>query len=641
MKLIRVVNLILLILSSQIIFNKVKSKDINKVYFECDVNSVDQIADGLVLKLNKKNHVSISRLKSLANLESIESNLSLDYSYSSLKSNSNKRLKKLNKYKKAIHDHGIDRSYIVRDFGETHKYTCSELKKLEEAILSSLSESEIEYLEPNYIRDLFPPIELNQEISRTFSSSGTNSIGSWGLGKINAKSAWAFSTGKGVRVAMLDSGIDYNHPNLWEKVWIDETVVQDQNSDGDISLDDADTNQNGYIDNNFSFSEMKPLSEDSIFGEYYKDSLHENPYDGFGHGSHVAGIIAAESKSNNNLNGLAYDSKLLAMKIFDNQGNFSSVSELLKAIRSSIIDGAQVINASIGGSFYSHLEEETYQLADELGVLVVAAAGNNGSNNDYRPIYPANYASVFSVASTDENDQISLFSNYGNTIDVAAPGNLISSTMANDSFLANNLASSLDRDIDGNYGYWYLSGTSMATPYVSALAALLLAKYPDLSTKNLKEIISKSSQAINGERQISGGRINALSALNLASTYSLNSSGELNIEDLARELFLSRPKSRNIIRYQRLNTSSSSTVQKYINQTNDMETITKVIRALNSVDTNRNGLVSSNELKKYKKKFKNKRRFYFKRLDVNRDGKVNEIDDTYIKYIYSLVNISV
>ena len=489
----------------------------------------------------------------------------------------------------------------------------------------------IEYLEPNYIRDLLAPIALNQELTNSLTA---NNNSAWAIDKIKAKSAWVRSTGKGVKVAMLDSGMEYNHPNLWDKVWVDDEIITDVNQDGSINLDDADVDGNRMIESNFSINEITTFNRDSIFGEYYNDAVHSNPLDGFGHGTHVAGIIAGENINNPNYNGIAYDSKLIAMKIFDNQGNFSSISELLKAIRSAIIDGAKVINASIGGSFYSHLEEETYKLAEDLGVIVIAAAGNNGSNNDYRPIYPANYKTVFSVAASSQDDSISNFSNYGDSVDIAAPGNLISSTMANDSFLAANLASSMDKSVASNYGYWFLSGTSMATPYVSGLAALILSKHPDLSNEDVRNIIKDSSDPVNGNKNIASGRINALKALEIADNYINN--GDLSLRELSKTLFLSRPRSKNIRGF-----NLSSSLQNFTQDPDDIETVAKVIRALNSIDVNRNGVVTAQEIKKYNIKFKRRRRAYARRLDINRDGKINEIDDTYIKYIYSLINITV
>ncbi|NQY81133.1 MAG: S8 family serine peptidase [Candidatus Caenarcaniphilales bacterium] len=613
--------------------------------FTCDSSSDKKIADGLILKLGnldikntEKLKEQVTAKKSLASwfeLSSLENDSDLDNEYKFISNRTEKRLKNLKKYKKIKHKLGIDRTYLVKaKYHENETYSCAELKSMEKQILSLLAEDFIEYLEPNYIRDLLAPIALNQELANTLSSLNT---GAWAINKIKAKSAWLHSTGKGVTVAMLDSGMEYNHPNLWDKVWVDDEVIGDVNADGFVNLDDADIDGNRYIDSNFSVNEITTFNSDSIFGEYYKDAVHSNPLDGFGHGTHVAGIIAAEDSNNPDYNGIAYDSKLIAMKIFDNQGNFSSISELLKAIRSAIIDGAKVINASIGGSFYSHLEEETYRLAEDLGVLVVAAAGNNGSNNDFSPIYPANYRTVFSVASTSQDDSISNFSNYGNSVDIAAPGDLISSTMANDSYLASNFASSLDQSIDSDYGYWYLSGTSMATPYVAGLAALILSKHPELSNDAIRNIIKESSDPVIGTKNIANGRINALRALEIADEYS--SENSMSLKELSRTLFLSRPRSKNISKFNFLSLSSS--MESYSQSAEGLDTLAKVIRALNAVDTNRNGIVTAKELSKYKAKFKRRRRFPFRRLDVNKDGKVNEIDDIYIKYIYSLIDITV
>lgn len=622
---------------------KVRAEETN--LFNCDSSSSKKIADGLILKLgsfdtsNKKRLtrqlISKRELKSRFEINLLENDSDLDNEYKLVSNQKEMRLKNLNRYKKIKHELGIDRSYLVKaKYHENESYSCAELKSMERQILTLVSEDFIEYLEPNYIRNLLSPISLNQEL-RSLHNSFNN--GAWAINKIKAKAAWIHSTGRGIKVAMLDSGIEYNHPNLWDKVWVDEKVISDVNADGFINLDDADLDGNRFIESDFGVNEITTLNSDSIFGEYYKNAVHSNPLDGFGHGTHVAGIIAAEDLKNSDYNGIAYDSKLIAMKIFDNHGNFSSISELLKAIRSAIIDGAKVINASIGGSFYSHLEEETYRLAEELGVLVVAAAGNYGSNNDYNPIYPANYETVFSVAATSQDDSISNFSNYGNSVDIAAPGDLITSTMANNSYLANNYASSFDQKIDSDYGYWYLSGTSMATPYVSGLAALILSKYPELSNDAVRNIIKESSDPIKGIKNIASGRINALRALEIADDYIEDNS--MSLKELSSTLFLSRPKNRNISKFNYSN--FSSTLGTYSKNTESFETLAKLIRALNAVDTNRNGIVTKKELRIYKAKFKHRKRYRYRRLDVNQDSKVNEIDDIYIKYIYSLVDITV
>lgn len=635
------------LLLNTVYFNGITVGAEEKNLFSCDSSSDKKIADGLILKLGSLDTKNTEKLKeqliakkgldSWFEISSLENDRDLDNEYKFLSNRTAKKLKNLNKYKNIKHKLGIDRTYLVKaKYHENETYSCAELKSMERQILSILAEDFIEYLEPNYIRILLAPITLNKELSNSLNSL---SSGTWAINKIKAKAAWIYSTGKGVKVAMLDSGMEYNHPNLWDKVWVDDEVISDVNADGYVNLDDADLNGNRFIESNFGTNEISTLNSDSIFGEYYKDAIHNNPLDGFGHGTHVAGIIAAENSNNSNYNGIAYDSKLIAMKIFDNQGNFSSISELLKAIRAAIIDGAKVINASIGGSFYSHLEEETYRLAEDLGVLVIAAAGNNSSNNDYRPIYPANYKTVFSVAATSQDDSISNFSNYGNSVDIAAPGDLISSTMANNSYLASNFASSLDQSIDSDYGYWYLSGTSMATPYVSGLAALILSKHPELSNDAVRNIIEESSDPIIGTKNISHGRINALRALEIAENYSNDSS--ISLKELSRTLFLSRPRSRNINKFNFLSLSSS--LETYSQNSEGLDTLAKVIRALNAVDTNRNGIVTSKELKNYNTKYKRRRRrrYPFRRLDVNKDGKVNEIDDIYIKYIYSLINITV
>jgi subtilisin family serine protease len=619
--------------------NTLSAKKVIHKEFSCDENSRETIADGIIVKFKDSEQIAASNVlsensihqklskKNNLKFKQILSGSDAEIAVKISKLQGNKKLKalaRLEKLKQIENTYRLNQIFTIQD---DHKLTCKELKN----ILNEYKDSdEIDTIEPNFIREIMSPVSLNQDLNGSYTEDQAVNK-AWGIDQMSAKAVWEISKGAGVKVAMIDSGIDYNHPSLWGNIWVDNQNVKDNNYDGFVSLDDADINANGKIDSDYYGNEIQTSFNGNIFGDYYENSSTESPEDGFGHGSHVAGIIAAKNSDNEDFNGVAPEAKLIAIKIFDNQGRFTSVTELLRGIRSSIIDGAKVINASIGGSYYSKLEEDTYKLADSLGVVVVAAAGNSNSNNDYQPVYPASYETVLSVAATDKTDSIASFSNYGESVDVSAPGSQIPSTMNNQSYLAQKLPLNFVKNISEEHGIWLLSGTSMATPHVAGLTALILSKNPELSPSQVREIIKNSADQISGDKQASSGRVNALNALNLAVSFS--NDANVNLKEVANLIFTTR-SSRN-------KRFSGNLKNSLIGSNLDVEdeTIAQVLKAINAVDINLNGIVGTTEIERFKQKL-NSTRKYFKRLDVNEDGSVNSIDETYIKYVYSLIDIN-
>jgi subtilisin family serine protease len=608
--------------------------------FSCDENSKETIADGIIVKFKDSEQIATNNVSSETSIhqklskknnlkfKQILSGSDAEIAVKISKLQGNKKLNalaRLEKLKQFENDYKLNQIFTIQD---DHKLTCKELKNILNEYKGS---DEIDTIEPNFIREIMSPVSLNQDLSGSYAEDQTVNK-AWGIEQMSAKAAWEISKGAGVKVAMIDSGIDYNHPSLWENIWVDNQNVKDNNYDGFVSLDDADINANGKIDSDFYGNEIKTSFNGNIFGDYYESSSTESPEDGFGHGSHVAGIIAAKNSDSEDFNGVASEAKLIAIKIFDNQGRFTSVTELLRGIRSSIIDGAKVINASIGGSYYSKLEEDTYKLADSLGVVVVAAAGNSNSNNDYQPVYPASYETVLSVAATDKTDSIASFSNYGESVDVSAPGSQIPSTMNNQSYLSQRLPLNFVKNISEEHGIWLLSGTSMATPHVAGLTALILSKNPELSPSQVREIIKNSADQISGDKQASFGRVNALNALNLAESFS--NDANVNLKEVAKLIFTTR-SSRN--KKFSGNLSKNSLIGSNLDVKD--ETIAQVLKAINAVDRNLNGVVGTTEIERFKEKLSSTKK-YFKRLDVNEDGSVNSIDETYIKYVFSLIDIN-
>lgn len=298
----------------------------------------------------------------------------------------------------------------------------------------------------------------------------------WGLKKIQAPYAWDTTTGSGsVVVAIIDTGIDYTHPDLVANLWTNP---------GEIADDGIDNDGNGFIDDVHGWS--------YIWGEESSNRV----FDNHGHGTHVAGIIGAVGNNNIGAVGVNHNVKLMPIKALNNGGE-GYTSDLIMSVDYARLMGAKIINNSYGGDEYSQAQKDAI---DNTDALFVVAAGNSAKNNDATPVYPANYncPNIITVAATTKNDSLVSFSNYGSTkVHIAAPGEEIFSTMP-----------------AGTYGV--MSGTSMATPYVAGVAALVLAANPSMTVQQIKNrlISSVDSVASLSGKVSSGGRLNAYKAVN-------------------------------------------------------------------------------------------------------------------------------
>jgi subtilisin family serine protease len=354
----------------------------------------------------------------------------------------------------------------------------------------------VEYAQPNYEIQLDPTDPVSQKDLVYRPNSGTpndpkfgdqwslNNLGQDGgkkLADIGALHAWVKTHGSDkVVVAVLDSGVDYTHQDLVSNIWSRPDAVP-QYADDELG----------------TFDDMHGFDADADAGD---------PMDDNGHGTHCAGIIGAEGDNNLGITGINWNVSIMPLK-FLGRGGFGTTANAIKSINYAIDRkqhgvNVRVINASWGSTQYSRALEDAIRAAGDQGILFVAAAGNNGTDNDKRAHYPSNYdlPNVISVAALDRTDSLASFSNYGvKTVHIAAPGREILSTWLGDE-------------------YREASGTSMAAPHVSGVAALILASEPNLSVAKLRERILGTVDKIDSlqGKISSGGRLCAAQALGLA-----------------------------------------------------------------------------------------------------------------------------
>ncbi|MEC7709239.1 MAG: S8 family serine peptidase, partial [Planctomycetota bacterium] len=298
---------------------------------------------------------------------------------------------------------------------------------------------------------------------------------------IDAPEAWDITTGsRDVVIGVIDSGVDVTHPDLAANIWVNP---------GETPNNGIDDDGNGFID-------------DVNGWDFYDDD--NTPNDGNGHGTHVAGTIGAVGNNNLGITGVNWEVSLLPLRFLGNDGS-GWTSDAVAAVNYATMlkryFGINVVatNNSWGGGGYSRTLDRAIEAANDEGIMFVAAAGNEGNNNDTNPRYPTNYdaPNVISVAALNRNDNLAGFSNYGaTTVDVGAPGVSIYSTLPGNS-------------------YGSFSGTSMAAPHVAGVVGLLNAAKPGISVTEVSNAILgtvDTLQSLNG-KTVSGGRVNAAAAL--------------------------------------------------------------------------------------------------------------------------------
>jgi subtilisin family serine protease len=345
---------------------------------------------------------------------------------------------------------------------------------------------EVEYAEENYEitlpdaidSSLVPVFPHDPQFSDQWALSNSGQRGGKQGADISATLAWATTTGsEDVVVAVLDSGVDYNHEDLKPNMWTRPDSM-DPYLDAEL----------GSADDTYGFNAIDNASD---------------PMDENGHGTHCAGIIGAEGENDLGIAGVNWKVRIMPLK-FMNAGGYGTTKDAVEAInyvinRKKAGVNVRIISASWGSTQKSRALEEVIRKAYEADILFVAAAGNSSVNNDRSPHYPSSYdvPNVVSVAALDRNDQLASFSNWGaKSVAMAAPGVDILSTWL------------------GN-AYEEKSGTSMATPVVSGVAALIVAEHPRMSVDELRKKLLASSDpivALKG-KTVTGGRVNAAKAL--------------------------------------------------------------------------------------------------------------------------------
>lgn len=381
----------------------------------------------------------------------------------------------------------------------------------------------VEYAEPRYIRQMhFTPDDPNVNPYQDFH---------------RFEEAWDVSrSSSDVVIAIVDGGVNYLHPDMDAKLWINTDEVNisvrgqvDQNADGTISspeviqyleVNNGDYNVDGAITLTDALADGSPLLSggdtdgngftDDIFGWDYWESggvngeilQDNNPIanpEGTDHGAHVAGIAAAETDNGGGISGAGFDARYMALKaggIPDDPGTPDDESRAIgfgyESIMYAALEGADIINCSWGGNGFSEFENDVINFATAAGALVVAASGNASQNT---VDFPAGYEETLAVGSVDPSDQISSFSNIGYNIDVFATGSDIESTSFNNEFVSK-------------------TGTSMSTPVTAGLAALIKSLHPDWSPLRIASQIRSSATPLGGRGNRQGhGKIDALRAV--------------------------------------------------------------------------------------------------------------------------------
>jgi len=373
-----------------------------------------------------------------------------------------------------------------KHFPNTHIMTLPASMSMEKAMAIYAKNPNVEFAEPDYT--YFTSLTPNDiRFDEMWGLNNSGQTGGLADADINAPEAWDITTGSSsIIVAVIDTGIDYTHPDLVDNTWVNP---------GEIAGNNIDDDGNGYIDDVHGINTITGSGD---------------PMDDYGHGTHVFGTIAAKGNNSIGVTGVNWQIKVIGCKFLSSSGS-GSVSDAIECLdyllglktRSTNPVDIILSNNSWGGGGESQALFNAIRESRDAGMLFVAAAGNSSSNNDSVNTYPANYdlSNVISVSASDHNDALASFTNYGRrSVEVGAPGVSILSTVPTGSC-----------SLCDDTGYGILSGTSMATPHAAGVLALIKADDPTMDWAELKNLLISSGETVSAfsSKTITSKRIRA------------------------------------------------------------------------------------------------------------------------------------
>jgi subtilisin family serine protease len=391
------------------------------------------------------------------------------------------------------------------EFVGVHQLNITSDKSVRKAVEEFSALPNVLYAEPNYIYTT-ALVPNDPDFSQLWAMDNTGQTGGLAGADISAIEAWDLATGsQDVLVGVIDTGIDFTHEDLAANIYTNpgEDAWSDPNNPS--TGNGVDDDENGKVDD---WKGWNFINESN------------NAYDDNMHGTHCAGTIGAIGDNNTGVAGVNWTVKLMPLKFLDSYGS-GTTTNAIQAIEYAVDMGVQILSNSWGSTGFSQALADAVDEANNAGILFVAAAGNDGTDNDVLPHYPSNYtfANIVAVAASDHGDKRALWgsgggddgcgfvcsnamaatpgSNYGKTtVDIAAPGKDILSTVPGNSYAS-------------------LSGTSMATPHVAGAAALLLSVNPNLSIAELQAALYNTVDPLDDftDKTVTNGRLNLRAAV--------------------------------------------------------------------------------------------------------------------------------
>ena len=380
-----------------------------------------------------------------------------------------------NELQEVVDNHGLKiRKKMYSENTYLVETPTADVNSVYEALARLMPEEKVKHSDPDHIIYLSATPDDNR-FSQLWAMNNTGQTGGKSDADIDAVEAWNLSKGsRNVVVGVIDTGVDYNHPDLKANMWTNPNEIPNNNKDDD---------GNGLVDDYYGY--------DFADGD-------SDPMDYHNHGTHCAGTIGGTGNNGVGVAGVNWKVRIMAIKFFGLLGGATD-SVAVDCINYATDMGANLTSNSWGGYGSSRVMKEAIERAASKDILFIAAASNDTINNDIFPAYPASYkvANIISVAATDKDDNIAGFSNFGpNSVHIGAPGVEILSTIRG-----------------GRYAHF--NGTSMACPHVAGVCALLKAYKPELDASEIKDLVINSGDpipALDG-KTITGKRLNAYNAL--------------------------------------------------------------------------------------------------------------------------------